>query len=75
MQLSSEPAVVILDLVKFYKSLYQLTPDELSKDERMLAALQKYHAADIDRSEYVKNSDELKMWVTLNPNPENVQEV
>lgn len=37
--------------------------------------LQKYYAAAETLSDTVKKSGDLKVWITLNPNPENTTEV
>lgn len=41
----------------------------------MLICLQKYYAAAETLSDTVKKSGDLKVWITLNPNPENTTEV
>lgn len=41
----------------------------------MLMCLQKYYAAAETLTDSVKKSGDLKMWITLNPNPENTTEV
>lgn len=75
MQFSQKEADVIVELVMLYKNLYQLKPDELAKEQIMLTVLQKYHAAAENLSDSVKKSGDLKVWITLDPNPENEQEV
>ena len=37
--------------------------------------LQKYYAAAETLTDSVKKSGDLKVWITLNPNPENTTEV
>lgn len=75
MQFSQKEADVIVELVLLYKNLYQLTADDLAKEQIMLTVLQKYHAAAENLSDSVKKSGDLKVWITLDPNPENEQEV
>lgn len=41
----------------------------------MLLYLQKYYAASETLTESVKKSGDLKMWITINPHPENTTEV
>lgn len=41
----------------------------------MLMCLQKYYAAAETLTDSVKKSGDLKVWITLNPNPENTTEV
>lgn len=75
MQFSQMESQVIVDLVQMYKHLYQLTPDEVSKEKTMLAVLQKYHAAAENLSDSVKHSGDLKVWITIDGNPDNELEV
>lgn len=75
MQFSQMEAQVVVDLVLMYKNLYQLTPDEVSKEKMMLAVLQKYHAAAENLSDSVKHSGDLKVWITIDGNPDNTLEV
>lgn len=41
----------------------------------MLACLQKYYAAAETLKDAVKQSGDIKIWISLNPNPENKTEV
>lgn len=75
MQFSQKDADVIVELVMLYKNLYQLTSDELAREKIMLNVLQKYHAAAENLSDSVKKSGDLKVWITLDPNPDNLTEV
>lgn len=75
MQFSQMESQVIVDLVLMYKNLYQLTPDEVSKEKTMLAVLQKYHAAAENLSDSVKHSGDLKVWITIDSNPDDELEV
>ncbi|KAJ6640262.1 Arf-GAP with Rho-GAP domain, ANK repeat and PH domain-containing protein 3 [Pseudolycoriella hygida] len=71
MQYSQKEADVIIELICLYKNLYQLTSDELAKEQIMLSVLQKYHAAAENLSDTVKQSGDLKVWITLDGNPDN----
>lgn len=75
MQFSQKEADVIVDLVMLYKNLYQLTPDEVAKEKIMLNVLQKYHAAAENLSDSVKQSGDLKVWITIDGNPDDETEV
>lgn len=74
MQYSQTEANVIIDLIQLYKNLYQLTVDEVAKEQIMLQVLQKYHAAAENLSDSVKQSGDLKVWITIDPNPDNETE-
>ncbi|KAM7348009.1 rhoGAP_ARAP and RA_ARAPs domain-containing protein RhoGAP15B isoform 2-T2 [Cochliomyia hominivorax] len=71
---SQKEADVLCDLINLYKNLFPLTPDEIKKEQEMLICLQKYYAAAETLSDTVKKSGDLKVWITLNPNPENTTE-
>lgn len=71
---SQNEADVVSDLITLYKNLYQLTPDEVVKEQEMLACLQKYYAAAENLADSLKQSGDLKVWITLNANPENTKE-
>ncbi|XP_075154252.1 rhoGAP_ARAP and RA_ARAPs domain-containing protein RhoGAP15B isoform X2 [Haematobia irritans] len=71
---SQKEADVFADLINLYKNLFPLSPDEMKKEQEMLLCLQKYYAAAESLSDSVKKSGDLKMWITLNPNPENTTE-
>lgn len=73
-QYSQKSADVIVDLIKFYKNLYALSPEEISKEQLMLAVLQKYHAAAENLTDAMKKSGDLKVWITIDPNPEDDKE-
>ncbi|KAG4072948.1 hypothetical protein HA402_006628 [Bradysia odoriphaga] len=71
MQYSQKEADVIIELICLYKNLYHLTSDELAKEQIMLSVLQKYHAAAENLSDAVKHSGDLKVWITLDEDPDN----
>lgn len=73
-QYSQKSADVIVDLIKFYKNLYALSAEEISKEQLMLAVLQKYHAAAENLTDAMKKSGDLKVWITIDPNPEDDKE-
>lgn len=73
-QYSQKSVDVIIDLIKFYKNLYALSPDEILKEQLMLAVLQKYHAAAENLTDTMKKSGDLKVWITIDPNPEDDKE-
>lgn len=75
MQYSQKEADVIIELVCLYKNLYHLTADEMAKEQIMLSVLQKYHAAAENLSDSVKHSGDLKVWITLDGDPDNDDEV
>lgn len=75
MQYSQKEADVIIELICLYKNLYLLTSDELAKEQIMLSVLQKYHAAAENLSDTVKHSGDLKVWITLDENPDVESEV
>ncbi|XP_065365124.1 uncharacterized protein RhoGAP15B isoform X2 [Calliphora vicina] len=71
---SQKEADVLCDLINLYKNLFPLSADEIKKEQEMLMCLQKYYAAAETLSDTVKKSGDLKVWITLNPNPENTTE-
>lgn len=71
---SQKEADVIIDLISLYKSLYQLSADEVAKEQIMLQVLQKYHEAAENLSDIAKKSGDLKVWITIDPNPEDENE-
>lgn len=73
-QYSQKSADVIVDLIKFYKNLYALSAEEISKEQLMLAVLKKYHAAAENLTDAMKKSGDLKVWITIDPNPEDDKE-
>lgn len=75
MEFSQSKANVIKDLVLMYRQLYQLTPDELAKEQTMLNVLQKYHAAAENLSNSVKQSGDLRVWITIDGDCRDEQEV
>lgn len=75
MQYSQKEADVIIELICLYKNLYHLTSDELAKEQIMLSVLQKYHAAAENLSDTVKHSGDLKVWITLDEDPDADSEV
>ncbi|XP_055620540.1 uncharacterized protein LOC129764915 [Toxorhynchites rutilus septentrionalis] len=62
---SQEEADVVADLIKLYKNLYTISPEEIQKELLMLKVLQKYHAAAENLSDTVKHSGDLKVWITI----------
>lgn len=75
MHFSQQDADVVVDLIMMHKDLYQLTSDELARERIMLNVLQKYHAAAENLSDSVKKSGDLRVWIVLDPNPDNPTEV
>ncbi|XP_036319243.1 uncharacterized protein LOC118733786 isoform X1 [Rhagoletis pomonella] len=71
---SQKEADVLADLITLYKHLFPLSPEEVTKEQEMLMCLQKYYAAAETLTDSVKKSGDLKMWVVLNPRPENTKE-
>ncbi|XP_053949674.1 uncharacterized protein LOC128857886 isoform X1 [Anastrepha ludens] len=71
---SQKEADVLADLITLYKNLFPLSPEEVKKEQEMLMCLQKYYAAAETLTDSVKKSGDLKMWVVLNPRPENTKE-
>lgn len=65
---------VVIDLIKYYKNLYALSAEEISKEQLMLAVLQKYHAAAENLTDSAKKSGDLKVWITIDANPDNETE-
>ncbi|XP_055603135.1 uncharacterized protein LOC129751570 [Uranotaenia lowii] len=62
---SQDEADVVADLIKLYKNLFTITPEEIKKEQLMLKVLQKYHAAAENLSDTVKHSGDFKVWVTI----------
>lgn len=60
---STAEAVVMGDLVNYYKQLFHPTAEELEREAVMLTVLQKYHAAAENLSDAVKQSGDLKVWI------------
>lgn len=67
---SQTEADVIVDLIKFYKNLYALSPEEVAKEQIMLQVLQKYHAAAENLNDTMKKSGDLKVWITIDASPD-----
>lgn len=65
---------VVADLIVLYKNLFHLTNDEITKEQIMLSVLQKYHAAAENLSDSVKQSGDLKLWITIDPRPDHPNE-
>ncbi|KAL7032201.1 hypothetical protein ACKWTF_007254 [Chironomus riparius] len=61
---------VVAELITNYKKLYELTADEIKTEQIMLTVLQKYHNAAENLSDAVKKSGDFKVWITLDPNPD-----
>lgn len=71
---SQDTSDVVVDLIRFYKHLYALSPEEITKEQLMLAVLQKYHAAAENLSDTMKKSGDLKVWITIDSNPDDEKE-
>lgn len=71
---SQTEADVIIDLIRYYKNLYALSADEVAKEQIMLQVLQKYHAAAENLNDTMKKSGDLKVWITIDANPEDTTE-
>ncbi|EDX18162.1 GD17324 [Drosophila simulans] len=71
---SQKEADVLSDLVVLYKNLFPCSADEIKREQAMLACLQKYYAAAETLKDAVKQSGDIKIWISLNPNPENKTE-
>ena len=56
-------AKVIEDLITHYKNLFEITAEEVRKEQLMMSVLHKYHAAAENLT--TKNSGDLKVWVTV----------
>lgn len=65
---------VVGDLIMLYKQLFPIKQEEVSKEQVMLTILQKYHAAAENLTDSVKQSGDLKVWITIDSNPENTEE-
>lgn len=72
MQYSQKEANCIAELIVLYKHLYQLSVEEISKEQIMLNVLQKYHAAAENLSDTVKKSGDLKVWITIDACPDSL---
>ncbi|XP_039429215.1 uncharacterized protein LOC120412693 isoform X2 [Culex pipiens pallens] len=62
---SQDEADVVADLIKLYKNLFTITPEEVKKELLMMQVLQKYHAAAENISDTVKHSGDFKVWITI----------
>lgn len=71
---SQSTAEVVVELIRFHKHLYALSAEEITKEQLMLAVLQKYHAAAENLSDTMKKSGDLKVWITIDPNPDDEKE-
>lgn len=71
---SQTEADVIIDLIRYYKNLYALSAEEVAKEQIMLQVLQKYHAAAENLNDTMKKSGDLKVWITIDANPEDTTE-
>lgn len=69
MGFSQAEASVVIDLISHYKQLYQPSADEVAKELIMLNVLQKYHAAAENLSDTIKQSGDLKVWITIDAGP------
>lgn len=62
----SEHSVNVLrDLIRFYRKLFELSAEEITKEQLMLAVLQKYHAAAENLASAAKQSGDLKVWISV----------
>ncbi|XP_032594579.1 uncharacterized protein LOC6565720 [Drosophila grimshawi] len=71
---SQKEADVLTDLIVLYKNLFPCCADEMKKEQAMLMCLQKYYAAAETLKDAVKQSGDIKIWISLNPNPDNTTE-
>ncbi|XP_034480714.1 uncharacterized protein LOC117786511 isoform X2 [Drosophila innubila] len=71
---SQREADVLSDLIVLYKNLFPCSVDEMKKEQAMLMCLQKYYAAAETLKDAVKQSGDIKIWISLNPNPDNTTE-
>ncbi|XP_023178671.2 uncharacterized protein LOC111604732 isoform X1 [Drosophila hydei] len=71
---SQKEADVLSDLIVLYKNLFPCGADEMKKEQAMLMCLQKYYAAAETLKDAVKQSGDIKIWISLNPNPDNTTE-
>lgn len=71
---SSTTAEVVVDLIRFHKHLYALSTEEITKEQLMLAVLQKYHAAAENLTDTMKKSGDLKVWISIDANPDDESE-
>lgn len=71
---SQTEADVIIDLIRYYKNLYALSAEEVAKEQIMLQVLQKYHAAAENLNDTMKKSGDLKVWITIDANPDDTTE-
>ncbi|KAH8291731.1 hypothetical protein KR018_012627 [Drosophila ironensis] len=71
---SQKEADVLSDLIVLYKNLFPCSVDEIKREQAMLACLQKYYAAAETLKDAVKQSGDIKIWISLNPNPDNTTE-
>ncbi|KPU77360.1 uncharacterized protein Dana_GF21757, isoform B [Drosophila ananassae] len=71
---SQKEADVLSDLILLYKNLFPCSAEEMKREQAMLACLQKYYAAAETLKDAVKQSGDIKIWISLNPNPDNTTE-
>ncbi|SPP78111.1 uncharacterized protein LOC117581408 isoform X1 [Drosophila guanche] len=71
---SQKEADVLSDLILLYKNLFPVSADEIKREQAMLACLQKYYSAAETLKDAVKQSGDIKIWISLNPNPDNTTE-
>ncbi|XP_017869589.1 PREDICTED: uncharacterized protein LOC108618193 isoform X1 [Drosophila arizonae] len=71
---SQKEADVLSDLILLYKNLFPCGAEEMKKEQAMLMCLQKYYAAAETLKDAVKQSGDIKIWISLNPNPDNTTE-
>lgn len=71
---SQSTAEVVVDLIRFHKHLYALSSEEITREQLMLVVLQKYHAAAENLTDTMKKSGDLKVWITIDANPDDENE-
>lgn len=71
---SQSSAKVVVDLIRLHKNLYEWSAEEIEKEQKMLVALQKCHATDENLTNSMRLSGDLKVWITMDINPENQRE-
>uniref|UniRef100_T1GLG9 Rho-GAP domain-containing protein n=1 Tax=Megaselia scalaris TaxID=36166 RepID=T1GLG9_MEGSC len=65
---SQQDAEVVSDLVLLYKHIFPLSDDEIKKEQEMLMCLQRYYASAETLADSVKQSGDLKIWITVDQN-------
>jgi hypothetical protein len=70
MEYSHRECDVVTDLIYMYKILFDLTEEEIKKEQIMLKVLTKYHSAAENLHSEAKHSGDLKIWIYLNSKPD-----